>query len=138
MIQIKDLMSSPVTTIGPSKTAYDAARIMNDRRVSGLAVVDEDGNPVGVVTEKDLARKIIAERLDPVAVKVGDIMSKPPITISSNHPIEDAVRLMAKNKIKRLPVVEGDMLVGIITVTDLTRYIDYLDRIRPSMVLSYG
>ncbi len=138
MIRVKDLMTTPVTTIKPTKTAYDAARIMSNENKSGLVVVDEDNKPVGMITERDLAKRIVSAKLDPTAVKVADIMSKPPITIDRHLFIEDAVRLLAKNRIKRLPVVENGKLVGIITATDLTRYIDHLDRIRPSMALSYG
>lgn len=122
MVRIKDLMSSSVTTIESSKSVYDAARMMSNGKMSGLAVVDEGENPVGVVTERDMTRRIVAEKLDPTKVKVDEIMSKPPITISSHLPIEDAVKLMAKSKIKRLLVLEDDRLVGIITATDLIRY----------------
>ena len=103
---------------------------------SGLVVVDDSDKPVGVITLRDLGRRIVAAKLDPTAVKVADIMSKPPITIDHHLFVEDAARLMAQKDIKRLPVVADGKLVGIITSADLTRYIDELDRIRPSRLLS--
>jgi CBS domain-containing protein len=126
-------MTSSVITIKPSKTAYDAARMMRIVKKSGLVVVDDSDNPIGMITEKDLSRRVVAEKLDPSAVKIADIMSKPLITIEQRFFIEDAARLMAQKDIKRLPVVADGKLVGIITSADLTRYIDELDKLCSSI-----
>jgi len=129
-------MTRPVVTINPSQTAYDAARIMSRENKSGLVIVEKD-KPVGVITERDLVNRVIVAKLDPTTVKVGEVMSQPPITISSHLFIEDAAKVMAEKKVKRLPVVENDRLVGIITVVDLTHCIDRLEHIRPSILRTY-
>jgi CBS domain-containing protein len=119
MTSVKDLLSENVVTINVRKTALDAALLMSERKI-GCLVVNDGEVPVGIVTERDLIRRVLAKKL-PLDVKISDIMSKPLITINPDSSLRDTARLMIKNKVRRLPVVKDDKLVGIIVVSDFAR-----------------
>jgi len=93
---------------------------MNKFDISSIIVVQEK-RPVGIITHKDIISKIVQPRIPPDAVKAIEIMSTPIVTINEDASIEEAARLMAKKRIKKLVVVRGDELVGIITTTDIVR-----------------
>ncbi len=82
-------------------------------------IVVSGEKPIGILTERDLVKKIVAKATDPQAVKVGDVMSSPLVTISPEASLRDAASLMLKSGVKRLPVTSNERLVGIITDTDL-------------------
>jgi CBS domain-containing protein len=83
--------------------------------------VIQRAKPVGIITDRDVIRNIAMSQLDPVNLKAKDLMSTPLITIEENASIEEAVQIMIRRKIKRLPVVKGEKLTGIITVTDIAK-----------------
>jgi signal-transduction protein with cAMP-binding, CBS, and nucleotidyltransferase domain len=85
----------------------------------GCLIVVSGEKPIGILTERDLVKKIVAKATDPQAVKVGDVMSSPLVTISPEASLRDAASLMLKSGVKRLPVTSNGRLVGIITDTDL-------------------
>ncbi|RMF28891.1 MAG: CBS domain-containing protein [Candidatus Nitrosothermus koennekii] len=120
MTYVHELMSKNVITIDDDKTAYDAAKIMAEKDIGTLIIV-KDEKPIGIVTERDLVKRICAKDLKASEVIIKDIMSKPLITIQPNMPIELAATLMAENKIRRLPVVKDEKLVGIITTADIIK-----------------
>jgi CBS domain-containing protein len=117
---VKELMSRKVNTIEENKSVYQAARIMAKER-KGCVVVVKKGKPVGIITDSDILEKVISKGKDPKKIKVKDIMSSPIITISPNENVAEAARLMRKNLIKRIPVVEKGKLVGIISDSDIAR-----------------
>lgn len=119
---VKEAMKKDVKTIRPSDTVKDAAVLMNENRIGSLVVVSGTGAVTGIVTERDILIDVVATGKNAVDVKVEDIMTKELITISPEKSLEDAADLMTKNKIKKLPVIEGGKLVGIITATDLICY----------------
>jgi CBS domain-containing protein len=119
-ILVKDLMSKRVNVIDEKKSVFQAAKIMAKER-RGYVVVCKKGKPVGILTDSDILEKVISKGKDPKKIKVKDVMSFPIITISPNEEIVEASRLMRKNVIKRIPVVEKGKLVGIITDSDIAK-----------------
>ena len=118
-IKVREVMTRNVITISPEKSALDAAKIMKKNNI-GSVVVIENSKPIGIVTERDLCFRVVAENNVPSKVKVKDIMTSPLITIDPNETLEEAARKMNKNKIRRLPVVDkNNNLVGFITYRDI-------------------
>ena len=122
MGQIRDIMEKNVITIGHDKMVLDAACLMKENEISFLVVLKNE-EPIGVVTESDFVRKLVAN--DKVASKVplSEIMSYKFRSVGPTTEIEDAVQKMFNNKIRRLLVVDDENLVGIITQTDLTSFL---------------
>lgn len=103
-------------------SALDVAKLMIKNRVGSVVLVDDYEKPVGIVTERDLLRKVSASIKPAKSITVKSIMSSPVITIRAYDSIETAAAVMAKNKIKRLVVVEQDgSLAGVLSVTDIAR-----------------
>ncbi|MEM2210731.1 MAG: CBS domain-containing protein [Nitrososphaerales archaeon] len=117
-MKVKDVMSKDVVKIEANKNVLDAARLMSEKGVGCLIVVSS-GKAIGIITERDLVSRVLAEPFDPSKVLVSDIMSTPLFTISSDQTLNEAAELMLKFKVRRLPVVDKGVLVGIITATDL-------------------
>jgi CBS domain-containing protein len=119
MPAVKDIMTKSVVVIDVSKTVFEAAQLMSARGI-GCLVVTENDIAVGIVTERDFLRRIVAERAS-FDLKISTIMSKTLITVNPETSVRDAARLMATNKIRRLPVVKAETLVGILVASDLAR-----------------
>jgi CBS domain-containing protein len=116
---VKDIMKKPVLSIDSSMTVMDAAKMMEDAKV-GSIVVTENNTIVGILTERDFVRKIIAQE-KPLSTKVKDIMSSPLIVISPEETVWELASLMKARRIHRVPVVDKEKLVGIASTADLTR-----------------
>jgi CBS domain-containing protein len=119
---VRDIMTKQIVMIDHDKSALEAAKTMAEKGISSVFVV-RDGQPVGIVSERDFIKKICAKELPIAEVKIGDIMSKILTTADPETPIEVAVQRMVNHKIRRLPIMEGGKLIGIITVTDLARHL---------------
>lgn len=103
-------------------SALDAIKLMIKNKVGSVAVVDIDKKPIGIVTERDILKKVAALSKSPKDIAVQDIMSFPVVTIKAYDSIETAAAVMAKNKIKRLIVLEQDgSLAGVLSITDIAR-----------------
>jgi len=113
-------MVTDVVTVEPDVDVRRAVRAMNDFEIGCLVVV-EAGRVVGILTERDVLKRVVDEGRKPEETRVREVMSKPPITISPDVDLETAIELMFKHKIKKLPVVENSKLVGLVTFTDLVR-----------------
>ncbi len=120
--QVKDIMSKDLVTISKERSALDAAKIMTDKGVSSLIVLSGD-QPVGIVTERDFIKKICLKELQLSEVQIGHIMSKIRTYATPDTSIEVAVQRMINNRIRRLPIIDGGKLVGIVTVTDLAKHL---------------
>jgi CBS domain-containing protein len=142
MTAVREVMTSPVLTVRRTTPLKEVAQLLVDNRISGLPVIDVDGAVLGVVSEADFlwkesGEKVVTHRplarvigdsrtsrrlLDKVhAIDAADAMSAPAITIGPDRPVSEAARLMTLRKVNRLPVVDGDVLVGILTRADLVR-----------------
>lgn len=129
-IVVRDLMRKNPYTVAESASIQDTARIMNDKKVSSLVILDEDNNPVGLVTERDLVRKVCINDLPTNRVTNEEIMSSPLITIDSESSATTATDLMLKNNVRHLLVIDNESKdnnqpIGIITPLDLVRYEEF-------------
>ncbi|MFQ5970259.1 MAG: cyclic nucleotide-binding/CBS domain-containing protein [Nitrososphaerales archaeon] len=122
MVQVQDLMTKHVVTIGQDKTAHDAAKIMEANDIGCLVVV-KDGNPVGIITERDLVRRVCAKNQRSEDVPLNSIISRPVVSVSPESSVVEAARTMSYKKIRRLLVVRDQKPLGIITATDLARHL---------------
>ena len=116
-VTIREVMNDTVETIGPDVAAVTVAKRLHEEGIGSLVVV-RDGEPVGMVTESDMARLVAQER-DVGEVTATDCMSAPVITVDVADSLELAVELLRTHRIKKLPVLDGDDLVGIVTTTDV-------------------
>ncbi|MBS7646991.1 MAG: CBS domain-containing protein [Candidatus Bathyarchaeia archaeon] len=117
-LKVRDVMESNVVILDGKRTAGEALKEMMENNVWSI-IVSVDGIPTGVVTERDLLRRIIAKNLDIKKVLLKDIMSCPLITIKPDAPIGEAWDLMAEKNVRRLYVVEGGKIIGRVTQTGL-------------------
>ena len=117
-VRIRDIMNYNPVIINGKASVLDAAKEMKSEKVGSIIVV-ENGKPTGILTESDILRKIVAEEKNPADITVDKIMSSPLITISPDAGMDEAVRIMGKHMIRRLPVVENDKLVGMVTERDI-------------------
>lgn len=117
-LSVSDVMSRRLITADVAQTADRLARTMAETKV-GCIIITRDNHPVGIVTERDMVVKLIAENAQPSKVIAQDIMSTPLITIPPDKSVELALREMARRRIRRLPVVQGRKLVGLVSDSDL-------------------
>ena len=119
-LKLEDVMVKGIITVEEKATVKKAVELMNKHEIGCLIVVKR-GKPAGIVTERDMLKRILLESKDPDKIKVNEVMSKPLIVGKPQMDIEDAVKLMFKRNIKKLPVADNDHLVGLVTLTDLVR-----------------
>ena len=119
MPSVKDLMTKNGITIDLNKTVFDAAVLMSEKEIACLVIMD-DKTPIGIVTERDFIRRVVSKKT-PLDTKISEIMSKPIITVDPDSSLRDAARLMINSKIRRLPVVKENKLVGILVVSDFAQ-----------------
>ena len=122
MDKLRDIMIKNVVTIDHDKNAQNAARSMAEHGIGSLVVVS-DGKPIGIVTERDLVRKVCTKDVVSSKIPISDIMSSPVISAEPDMPIETAIQRMFNNKIRRLVILESDKIIGIVTVSDLAKYV---------------
>jgi CBS domain-containing protein len=116
---VKDIMTKDVITIESNKSAFEAAELMSEKGL-GCVIVVIKAYPVGIITERDIVRRIVAKRSS-LDVKVTEVMTKALITVDPDASLKEAARLMSTNKIRRLPVLKNNKLVGIVVASDFVR-----------------
>lgn len=119
MPSVKDIMTKEVVTIEAGKTVFDAAELMSNKSLGCLIIVIK-GFPVGIITERDIVRRIVAKRAS-ADLKLTEVMTKDLITIDPDASLKEAARLMSTNKIHRLPVIKQNKLLGIVAASDFVR-----------------
>lgn len=119
MPTVKDIMTKEVVTIETNKSVFEAAELMSSKGLGCLIVVIK-AFPVGIITERDIVRRIVAKRSSP-DVKVTEVMTKTLITVDPDTSLKEAARVMSTNKIRRLPVLKQNKLVGIVVASDFVR-----------------
>jgi len=120
IILVRDIMAKNVKTVRTDDSVHDAVVKMNKFDV-GSVIVTSNNRPVGIITSKNVLVRIVEPRLDAGVVRAKDIMSSPLITIDASAPLEEAAKLMAQRHIKKLAVVEGDKVVGVLSTSDIVR-----------------
>jgi CBS domain-containing protein len=126
-------MTRTVVTATPEMTAAQAGKKMVEKRVGSIIIVKDD-KPVGIVTESDMVAKVIFKNVKPSSIKLEQLMSKPLITTKSSDDVHDAVLMMVQKKIRRLPVLDGDELVGIITDADVIQVSSEVNQILDNLI----
>ena len=119
-LKVRDVMVREVITVDENSSVKEAVDIMNEFQIGSLIVL-EKGKAVGIVTERDFLRRVIAGAKDVMNIEVKEIMTTPLVVVAPSSDLEQAVRLMFKKKIKKLAVVDANKLVGIVTLTDIAR-----------------
>lgn len=117
---IRELMTKNPKTVEPSATVVDAARVMKQQDVGPVPVVENGDRLAGIVTDRDIVLRVVAEGRDPQSTTVGETMSRDLATVDPDQPLDEALRLMARHQVRRLPVCEEDgRLVGIVAQADI-------------------
>jgi CBS domain-containing protein len=116
---VKDVMSSPVVTLDEGATSNKVANLMDENKLGCLIVTNKTGNPVGIITERDLVIRVLAKNLKPDAVKAKEIMTSPLVTIEPEATISEAARRMSRLNIRRLGVLYKGNLVGVVSSKDI-------------------
>ncbi len=122
MGQIRDIMEKDVITIENDKTAQYAAKIIAEKDISFLVIMN-DGKPEGILSESDFVRKIVAEDKKASEIKITEVMSYKFRSVAPTTTIEDAIQKMLNNNIRRLIILDNEKLAGVITQTDLASYL---------------
>ena len=117
-MQLAELMTAGVVTATPESSVLSVARQMRDNRVGSVVIVDSAGSPVAMITDRDLAVRVFAAGVDPEA-PVGDHASRPLISGEPRMELDEAAALMVQHRVRRLPVLDGDSLAGIVTLDDI-------------------
>ncbi|MGX1541105.1 CBS domain-containing protein [Streptomyces adustus] len=124
MVQcVRDIMTGTPVSVETGALVTDVARLMRDEDI-GVVLVTREDHLLGLVSDRDLVVRGLAEGSDPQEMTVADLCTEEPITITPDDDLERAVALMRQHAIRRLPVVEGDALVGVISIGDLAMEID--------------
>lgn len=117
-ILVRHAMTESPKTVGADDSVREIAQIMKSEDV-GVVPVIEDGEPVGLITDRDLVIRVLAEGTDPAQVRAGDIATRAPVSATPDMRLSDARELMEEHQIRRLPVVKGHRLVGILSLGDV-------------------
>ena len=126
-INVRQIMRT-IISIDSKAKAKDAARLMVDKRIGSL-VANREGLPFGIVTERDMMQKIVAQGLDPAKVTVAEIMTVPLATIEASASLIDAARKMVEKQTKRLVVTDQDKIIGIVSQTDLVQHMTDFEKL---------
>lgn len=118
--KVREVMSSPVISVLPTDTVFEAASKMLSYGI-GAVVIESGGKPEGIVTERDLIKRVLIEGKDPKKITCREIMSKPLITIDPEASILKAITLMKEKEIRRIVAVKGGRMIGIVTEKELIR-----------------
>jgi len=115
---VRDAMTADPRSIGASASVVEAARLMREQHIGSLPVTQDD-RLVGMITDRDITTRVVAESAVPETTSVGDVYSRDLISVEPNSDLDEALRLMARHQVRRLPVVENDRLVGIVAQADI-------------------
>jgi len=118
IVLVRDVMSKNARVVRLDTSVKEVVAIMNKYDIGSIIVV-QGNRPVGIITERDILRRLVEQCLAPETLTAQQLMTSPLITISETASIEEAAKLMAKKGIKRLPVMSNDKLVGIVSYTDI-------------------
>ena len=121
MTSARDIMTSDATCARVDETLQDAAKKMKDLDVGSLPICGDDNRLAGMVTDRDIVVKCIAEGGDPTSTRAGDLAQGEPVTIGADDPVEEILRTMSQYQVRRLPVIDGHDLIGVVSQADVAR-----------------
>jgi CBS domain-containing protein len=111
-----------IWAVGPDETVYDAIAMMADKGIGALLIIS-NGKLVGIFSERDYARKIILQGRSSKNTKVQEIMTGSPVTVTPDHTVDECMRIITHHRVRHLPVMDGDRLLGVISIGDLVNAI---------------
>jgi CBS domain-containing protein len=117
-VEIRQVMTESVVTASPQSSVREVAELMRERNVGSVVLIDGEGHPVGFVTDRDLTVSVLADARDPAETAAGHA-SSPVVTGAPGMDLEEAAALMVRHGIRRLPILDGRLLTGIVTLDDL-------------------
>ena len=120
----RDVMTPDAKCVGENETITDAAKKLKELGVGAMPICGEDDRLKGMLTDRDIVIDVLAEGRDPDDVKAGELGDGKPVTIGADDSIEDALAAMKEHQIRRLPVIDGHDLVGIVSIADIARNLD--------------
>jgi len=121
VMKVSELMVRNVITLQTDASVYDAVKLLNKNKIGCLVIVRQDNQIVGILTERDLLERVLEKCRNPKETKVSEIMTRNVISGTPDMDLLEAARIMFKIKVKKLPITDGNRLVGIITLTDIAR-----------------
>jgi CBS domain-containing protein len=120
----RDVMSGNAECVQAGETILDAAKKLAKLEVGAMPICGEDNRLKGMLTDRDIVVKVLAAGKDPAATKAGDLGEGKPVTIGADDSVDEALQTMIEHKVRRLPVIDGHDLVGIVSQADLARSLD--------------
>ena len=120
----RDVMTGDAECIGENDSVTDAAKRLAELNVGAMPICGEDNRLKGMLTDRDIAVKVVAQGKDPSTTKAGELGQGKPVTIGADDSVDEALRTMSEHKVRRLPVIDGHDLIGIVSQADLARNID--------------
>ena len=118
MNSVRDAMTEDPRSIGKSVSVVEAARLMREEHIGSLPITDDE-QLVGMITDRDITTRVVAEAADPQTTAVGEVYSQDLISVEPDNDLAEALQLMARHQVRRLPVVENGRLVGIVAQADI-------------------
>jgi CBS domain-containing protein len=109
-----------VWSVNPEESVFQAISLMADKGIGSLVVIADD-RLVGIISERDYARKVVLQGKSSKDTKVGDIMTSPVVSVGPTHTVDDCMRIVTNKRIRHLPVVEGEKVIGVVSIGDLVR-----------------
>ena len=117
----RDIMSADAKCVGENDTIREAAEQLRELGVGAMPICGEDNRLKGMLTDRDIAIEVVAAGKDPESVKAGELGDGKPVTIGAGDSIEEALRTMSEHKVRRLPVIDGHDLIGMVSQADIAR-----------------
>ncbi len=121
MATARDIMTGGAECVGENDTLVDAARKMRDLDVGALPICGQDNRLKGMLTDRDIVVRCLAEGGDPTSARAGEFAEGKPVTVGADDPVEEILRTMSQYKVRRLPVIDGQDLVGMVSQADVAR-----------------
>lgn len=134
----RDIMTPNVECVGVSDTIQDAAKMLAKLNVGSMPICGDDNRLKGMLTDRDIVVKVIAEGRDVTSTTAGDLAEGKPVTIGADDSIHEAIETMAQHKVRRLPVIDGHELIGIVSQADIAKHAEDDDIGRLVEVISTG
>ena len=136
IVLVRDIMSKDVKVVRPDSSVKEVVATMNKFDIGSILVV-QGKRPVGIITERDILRRIVQPCLAPETLNARQVMTSPLLTINETASIDEAAKLMAREKVKKLPVMDKQKLVGIVTLTDIVTKVPTMLSILEELVRPY-
>ena len=120
----REVMTGGAECVGENDTLLDAAKRLAELDVGAMPICGEDNRLKGMLTDRDIVVKVLAKGKDPASTRAGELAEGKPVTIGADDSVEEALHTMAEHKVRRLPVIDGHDLIGIVSQADLARSVD--------------